>query len=161
MKQFKQPRVHPWIDSVQSAARVRHEFVGTEIRLAFQAMEKSFAARTGSKLAPTHGTLLLLIDENPNMSQQQLSAAIGLQRSTVTRTIDHFEQQGWVRRHARDGDRRSYAIRITRKGAQLAGRLRPAITDLEECISRALGLRDRKMLIGLLRATQTALWNYP
>jgi len=149
-----------WIDSVHRAAQLRHGFVGTEIRLAFHAMQKSFAMRTATKLAPTHGTLLVIIDENPDLSQQQLSAAIGLQRSTVTRTIDHFERQGWVRRHARNGDRRSYAIRITREGSVLAGRLRPAIADLEDCTSQALGARNRKVLIGLLRAAHSALWNY-
>jgi DNA-binding MarR family transcriptional regulator len=160
MKKVKTEAAPRWIDSVQKAAPLRHGFVGTEIRLAFHAMEKSFAARTASKLAPTHGTLLVLIDENPGLSQQQLSAAIGLQRSTVTRTIDQFERQGWVRRLARDDDRRAYAIRITRNGALLALRLRPAIADLEDCMSRALGVRNRKTLIRLLQATQRALWNY-
>jgi DNA-binding MarR family transcriptional regulator len=160
MKKTKVVAPPRWIDSVQKSAPLRHGFVGTEIRLAFHAMEKSFATRTASKLAPTHGTLLVLIDENPDLSQQQLSAAIGLQRSTVTRTIDHFERQGWVRRRARDGDRRSYAIRITRQGSLLARRLRPAIADLEDCMSQAFGARNRKVLIALLRATQRALWNY-
>lgn len=147
-----------WIVSVQQAAPLRHQFLGTEIRLAFQAMEVAFASRVIIKLAPAHGTLLLLIEEYPNLTQQQLSTAIGLQRSTMTRTIDLLEKRGLVRRHAREGDQRSHAIRATAKGKALALRLRVVIFGLEGELRKRLGLRRHAMLIRLLRDVQEGLW---
>lgn len=140
---------------------MRHDFLGTEIRLAYQAMEHAFARRAGRTLAPTHGTLLLLIEESANLTQQQLSEAIGLQRSTVARTLDAFERQGLVRRHARPDDRRSYAIRLTGKGTRLARRLRPVIFGLEKSLRSGLGPKRSAQLMGLLRSAQDLLWAIP
>src|SRR5580704_6891957 len=147
-----------WITAVHEAARLRHEFLGTEIRILFQAMDRAFAKKAGATLAPAHGTLLLIVKERPNLTQQQLSEAIGLQRSTVTRTIDAFERQGLVRRHARTNDQRSYAIRVTSKGARLAKRLSIIIFGLEKQLARGLSEKQRRLFIQLLRQTQDNLW---
>jgi DNA-binding MarR family transcriptional regulator len=147
-----------WIMAVHEAARLRHEFLGTEIRILFQAMDRAFAKKAGATLAPAHGTLLLIVKERPNLTQQQLSEAIGLQRSTVTRTIDAFERQGLVRRHARTDDQRSYAIRVTAKGARLAKRLSPIIFGLEKQLTKGLSENKRRLFIQLLRQTQDNLW---
>jgi DNA-binding MarR family transcriptional regulator len=147
-----------WISAVHDATDLRHGFLGTEIRIAFQAMETAFASRAAMALAPAHGTLLLIALERPNLTQQQLSEAIGLQRSTMTRTIDTLERQGFVQRHVRPGDRRSYAIRVTASGARLARRLRPVIFGLEEQLGKDLGPQRRALLIQLLRETQDILW---
>jgi DNA-binding MarR family transcriptional regulator len=150
-----------WIAAVHDATELRHGFLGTEIRIAFQAMERAFASRTGTKLAPAHGTLLLIALERPNLTQQQLSEAIGLQRSTMTRAIDTLQRQGLVQRHARPGDRRSYAIRVTAQGARMARRLRPIIFELEAQLDRGLGHKRRELLIQLLREAQDVLWKPP
>jgi DNA-binding MarR family transcriptional regulator len=150
-----------WIAAVHDATELRHGFLGTEIRIAFQAMERAFASRTGMKLAPAHGTLLLIALERPNLTQQQLSEAIGLQRSTMTRAIDTLQRQGLVERHVRRGDRRSYAIRVTTQGARLARRLRPIIFELEAQLDRGLGRKRRELLIRLLREAQDVLWKPP
>jgi DNA-binding MarR family transcriptional regulator len=147
-----------WISAVHDATDLRHGFLGTEIRIAFQAMEAAFASRAAMTLAPAHGTLLLIALERPNLTQQQLSEAIGLQRSTMTRTIDTLERQGLVQRHVRAADRRSYAIRVTPRGARLAQRLRPIIFGLEEQLEMHLGPDRRALLIQLLRETQDILW---
>jgi DNA-binding MarR family transcriptional regulator len=147
-----------WITAVHEAARLRHEFLGTEIRILFQAMDRAFAKKAGATLAPAHGTLLLIVKERPNLTQQQLSEAIGLQRSTVTRTIDAFERRGLVRRHARTNDQRSYAIRVTSKGARLAKRLSIIIFGLERQLAKGLSTNQRRLFIQLLRQTQDNLW---
>ncbi len=146
-----------WIGAVHAADGLRHRFLGTEIRIAFQAMERSFATASGMAFAPAHGTLLVIVDEHPDLTQQQLSYALGLQRSTITRTIDVLERDELLRRYARPGDRRSYAIRITEKGARLAAQLRPVILELEDRMSRRLGVRRRAQLMRLLREAQEAL----
>lgn len=148
-----------WLLAVHGAAALRHDFIGTEIRILFQAMERSFAKRSGIPLAPAHGTLLLIIEERPNLTQQQLSEAIGLQRSTVTRTIHVIERLGLVRRHCRANDRRSYAIRLTAKGARLARRLRPIIFGLEVELVKGFGARDRAVFVKLLRRAQDNMWS--
>lgn len=142
---------------MHQATRLRHEFLGTEIRIAFQAMDAAFARHSGLALAPAHGTLLLIADERPNLTQQQLSAAIGLQRSTMTRAIDALERQGLLVRCVRRDDRRSHAIRVTAAGARLAKHLRPVIFGLERRLSRGLGRRNRMLLMQLLRRAQDIL----
>jgi DNA-binding MarR family transcriptional regulator len=149
-----------WLAAVHSqpATQLRHGFLGTEIRIAFQAMQSAFAARAGRGLAPAHGTLLLIVEERPDLTQQELSVAIGLQRSTMTRSIDVLERQKLVERRAREGDNRSYAIRLTAKGVRLARRLRPVIFSLEAHLAAGLGRKRRAQLMQLLRETQDILW---
>ncbi len=147
-----------WISAVHAAYELRHGFLGTEIRIAFQAMQKAFARKAGAILDAPYGTLLLIAHERPNLTQQQLSEAIGLQRSTMTRAIDTLQRRGLVRRHLHASDRRSHAIRVTLRGSRLARRLRPIIFGLEAQLARALGARRRTLLIRLLRETQDSLW---
>ena len=155
----KKPRRAPkWLSAVHRASPLRHGFLGTEIRVLYQSMERAFAKRADATLVPAHGTLLLIIEEHPNLTQQQLSEAIGLQRSTVTRTIDVFERQGLVRRHPRTNDRRSYAIRLAAKGARLARRLRPVIFGLEEELTQDFSEKERLTFVKLLRQAQDNLW---
>jgi len=151
-------QVKPWISAVHDAYELRHGFLGTEIRIAFQAMQKAFVRKAGPALAPPYGTLLLIALERPDLTQQQLSEAIGLQRSTMTRAIDTLQRRGLLRRHVHVRDRRSHAIRVTPRGSRLARHLRPIIFELEAQLARDLGAHRRALLIRLLRETQDSLW---
>ena len=61
-------------------------------------------------------TVLSIVSENPNNSQSRLSQKINNQRSGAVPLIDELEGVGLVGRHRVEGDRRSYALRLTSLG---------------------------------------------
>lgn len=147
-----------WLEKVHQKANLRHNFLGTEVRFAYLSMEHAFRKHVDRNIAPTHGTLLILIDEYPNSTQQQLSEIIGLQRSTMVRTIDEFEKKGWVKRYKKENDRRSLSIRITPKGSKLVAKIKPRVLAIEEHILKSLGREKRETLTKLLLEFQDAVW---
>ncbi|NKB37963.1 MAG: MarR family transcriptional regulator [Gammaproteobacteria bacterium] len=123
-------------------------------------MEHFFRKHVHKTMAPTHSTLLLLIDEYPNSTQQFLSEVVGLQRSTMARTIDEFEKKGWAKRYKVEGDRRSLAIRLLPKGKKLIDRIAPKLFAIEEHVLKTLGRKRREELKKLLKEYQDCLWDY-
>ena len=49
------------------------------------------------------------------LSQTELGAMIGIEPSTLVRTLDRMEKSGWVRRHPSSKDRRKNLIRATQR----------------------------------------------
>lgn len=149
-----------WLETIHKHSHLRHDFLASEVRIAYLAMERAFKKHVYKSIAPTHGTLLILIDEYPNSTQQQLSEIIGLQRSTMVRTIDEFEKKGWVKRHKKENDRRSFAIRTTPKGSELVAKIKPEVLNLEEHVIESIGRENKEVMMKLLREFQHALWDY-
>lgn len=148
-----------WLNKVHEASDLRHNFLASEVRIAHLTIENAFKKHIDKNMIATHGTLLILIDEYPDSTQQQLSEMIGLQRSTMVRTIDEFEKKGWVKRHPKKTDRRSLSIRITPKGKRIVTRIKHKIIALEKHIEDTLGSQKRETLMKLLKEFQDALWN--
>ena len=149
-----------WLEKVHKASNLRHNFLASEVRIAYMSMEHVFRKHVDKKMAPTHATLLLLINDYPNSSQQELSEIVGLQRSTMVRTIDEFEKKGWVKRHKKEGDRRALAIKITSNGKKIVSRITPKLSAMEKHIEKTLGKKKRAEMMELLKEFQDAVWNY-
>ena len=149
-----------WLRRVHDSSELRHGFISSEVRIAYMSMKHAFRKRVDKKLAPTHAMLLLIINEYPNSSQQRLSEIIGLQRSTIARTIDEFEKRGWAKRAKKSRDRRSLEIRITPKGKKLVSKITPKITSIDQQIEKVLGKKKKAQLMNLLKEFQDAMWNY-
>ena len=67
-------------------------------------------------------TALVLIVENPGLSQSQLAAAMDVERPNLVEIIDELEQRALVLRRRVPADRRIYALTATPEGIQLCQR---------------------------------------
>jgi DNA-binding MarR family transcriptional regulator len=96
--------------------------VGYRLRLAQDASFQNFAARIGSGgMRPGRFTLLLMIDENPNLNQKALSLVSGRDKSTTSLLLRDLEKKGLVTRTRPEKDRRRAILHLTSLGkAQLA-----------------------------------------
>lgn len=102
-------------------------------------------------ITPGQLGVLLLIGENPGLSQSDLGAALGIDRSTMVAVIDRLEGRGLVIRAPSPTDRRSYALQLSAEGSALLERLIPQIEAHERMIAGDLSAEERAALIGLLR----------
>jgi len=85
---------------------------------------KNEATCCGVSLAQCHA--LLEIGPSDGLSVKELSSRLGLDKSTLSRTVDSLVEGGLAERAASPGDRRSVAVRLTARGRAAAERINRA-----------------------------------
>ena len=127
------------------------QLLGYSLRRAQVRVFQDFEAEM-QELGLTPGQLgaLFLIEANRGLSQSELGAALGIDRSSVVPLIDRLQKRGWVRRAARASDRRAHALELAPAGVALLTRLLPRLEAHEARIAAGLPPGDRKRLFELL-----------
>jgi DNA-binding MarR family transcriptional regulator len=118
---------------------------------------QDFAAAMAA-LALTPGQLgaLLMIEANQGLSQSQLGAALGIDRSSVVPLLDRLQAMGLIHRTAHASDRRTHALELTDAGTAMIRRLLPLLEAHERRIAGALSAGERQTLMKLLDRIATS-----
>lgn len=101
-------------------------------------------------------TALLLIVENPDLSQTQLAGVLAVERSNLVTIVDELEQAGWIARKPSPRDRRSHALRATSAGERLCTAARRAVEAHEARLFSAFGADGKTMLVAALGLVENA-----
>ena len=124
--------------------------IGYQLRLAQRAIFADFADAVGhNDISPGLFGILVIIGENPGLTQQSLANAAHLDRSTVVTVIDKLEARRLVERHA--ADRRSNGLFLADKGSALLRELKRKVAQHERRVVRDLSVRERGQLVALLQ----------
>lgn len=102
-------------------------------------------------LAPGQFAILVLIEENPQMTQQQICEGIGVDKSTFAITLDRLAGRKLVRRVRSKHDRRSNSLRLTPKGQKARKAMLAHVARHERRIFASLTASERRQLMLLLR----------
>jgi DNA-binding MarR family transcriptional regulator len=127
------------------------DWVGFNLRMA---QETAFAAF--SKLSreigenPGRFATLMLIAENPGISQSTLGQANGRDKSSMTPVLEDLVRRGLVQRARTDQDRRSYRLALTAAGEKTLARLTACARRHEQNLDRAIGARERERFLRAL-----------
>ena len=126
--------------------------LGYQLRHANLKIVGGFAERIAPhRLTASQFGLLVLVGANPGATQAALARAFGANRSVMVRLIDKLEAEGLVDRRARPGDRRSNAIVLTGRGADMLERLKHEVRDYEDAVTACLTPAETETLLALLR----------
>jgi len=90
-------------------------------------------------IRPAQYSILTIIERNPGLRQGAVGEALGIKRTNLVAMIDELERRKLVRRDPSSGDRRSYALALTEKGARLAVELHAASERHEQRLIAAIG----------------------
>jgi DNA-binding MarR family transcriptional regulator len=124
--------------------------IGYQLRLAQRAIFADFAETVGEiGISPGLFGILVVIGENPGLTQQALANAAHLDRSTVVTVIDKLEDRGLVERRA--ADRRSNGLFLADKGVALLRALKRKVAQHERRVVENLSARERGQLVALLQ----------
>ncbi|GIZ50194.1 MarR family winged helix-turn-helix transcriptional regulator [Noviherbaspirillum aridicola] len=127
------------------------ELVGYAVRRAQLSIYEDFAFSLAAEdLTPQRFSSLVIIENNPGISQTRLAEVMGIARSGVVSIIDRFEESGLVERKE-SGDRRSYNLHLTREGQKQLKKYKKAVREHDDRIAGGLSAAERQQLIGLLR----------
>jgi MarR family transcriptional regulator, organic hydroperoxide resistance regulator len=107
-------------------------------------------AEAGLRLTVPQATVLFLLMELDGRMMSELGQIIGVDNSAMTGLIDRLEKAGFVRREAKQEDRRALLIRITPEGRDEAGRAATTIRAVNEKIKAGLKADQIETFKGIL-----------
>jgi DNA-binding MarR family transcriptional regulator len=128
------------------------EFAGQLFFRLWRATHTRTAELLGSiGLTPALFAILNVIGAREGAIQQEVGAALGIDRSTMVSLIDQLEAAGLAQRRPSAKDRRAREIAITPKGRRLLGQARDLIVQVEDEVLGGLNTDERDRLLALLR----------
>jgi DNA-binding MarR family transcriptional regulator len=98
------------------------------------------------------GQELIVVDlhENPESTQAELVARIGVEQPTIANAISRMERSGFVERTRDESDRRLTRLRLSARGEQAVESVVAAWRDADENSTRRLSAAKRRQLVDLL-----------
>src|SRR5262245_25403234 len=127
------------------------QLLGYQIRRAQTRLFAHFGERLEHlNVTPGQLGLLVLISANPGINQVALARAVGIERATLGEFIDRFEREKLVERRGLIGDRRSYALHLTRRGQEFLDGAIPEVMAHETEFTDHLTAAERATLLKLL-----------
>jgi len=126
-------------------------FIGYALRRAqvvvFQDFFRTFAELS---IRPAQFSVLVILERNPGLKQSEVASVLGIKRTNFVVLLNELERRGLAERRPAKGDRRSYALCLTEKGAALVRRLKRMVAVHDRRVTAHLGAVDRKRLFRLL-----------
>lgn len=131
--------------------------LGYNLRRAQVAVSQSFQNTIAPHdISPGQFGILVLISENPGLSQSELGNAMGIDRSTMVAVIDRLESRGFVVRTPSPYDRRSYALQLSPEGETLIKKIVPLVQQHEAAVTKDLSKSELNGLIESLGKIATS-----
>jgi DNA-binding MarR family transcriptional regulator len=111
----------------------------------------------GSSLSLSEIYALGILAERAPLSQQDLGAALSLEKSSVSRLVQQLEQRGWVLR-ARDArDNRLRLLRLSEEGTRIADMVQQHMSEAHAQLLERLTPHEQAALLEGLSALRRAL----
>ena len=131
-------------------------FVGYHMKRAFNVVQ----ADLNNALKPfqlrmlTYSALVLIVD-NPGLSQSQLAATMDVERPNLVVIVDELEQRELIVRERVPTDRRVYALHATPKGQALYKRAVKAVARHENALFLGIDDDTRHTIVAALQLIQS------
>lgn len=127
------------------------EFVGYHVRLAQLYVYADFMrGQPEPTMTPGQLAILILVHENPGMTQRVLGERMGVDKSTLTVALDRLTRRKWLRRVRSREDRRSNVLELTSQGVRQMRRMIAFVRRHERRMMTSLSARERRELVRLL-----------
>ena len=115
----------------------------------------------GVRVSPSEVLALGELSEVAALSQGELAARLGLEKSTVSRLAAGMERRGWLARERDPANRRLYRLRLTAQGHDAARRVGEDLRARHAALVAELSAAERAGLAlglsGLIRAFEVHL----
>jgi DNA-binding MarR family transcriptional regulator len=102
------------------------------------------------ELHPREFAVLRAVRANDGHTQQALAERLRIPPSRMTAIVDELESRGLIERRVDPGDRRAWALYVTKRGQTLLEEAFSLVMQHEQAISDALTAKERAELLELL-----------
>ncbi|CAN7563020.1 MarR family winged helix-turn-helix transcriptional regulator [Rhizobium sp. LjRoot254] len=122
------------------------------VSFAIFALARSHRAKAASMLAdiglfPGQEILLMQLAESDGKPQKTLCESIGLDHSTVAKSVARLERDGLIERRKCPSDGRISQVHLTRKGREITDRITRVWAELERQTVEGLTAEERAQLM--------------
>ena len=100
----------------------------------------------GLRLEGPHACILHLLGTDGSMSQQQLSKALRIDRTSMVKLVDCLEEKKFARRQNHPKDRRMYLVEITAAGRKALTTLQKVAGQMEQGLLADFSEPERKVI---------------
>jgi DNA-binding MarR family transcriptional regulator len=128
------------------------DWVGFNLRMAQASAFQAFShlsREIGER--PGRFATLMLIGQNPGISQTALSRANGRDKSSLTPVLEDLVRRGLVQRQRMRGDRRTYRLKLTTLGERTLDQLVACAKRHEKNLDRIIGAKNRTNFLRILK----------
>ena len=138
------------------APATRHSLsrvAGFKIRRLHNRISLSWAAwfvPVGVSVTPVQGGILMVIDENPGITQVAVAQLMEVEKPTLSKALTPLVEAGLVRRDRVANDGRAAALSLTDAGAEVMDVLRREVAAHERHVLARLTAAERDQLHALL-----------
>jgi DNA-binding MarR family transcriptional regulator len=101
-------------------------------------------------VTPVQGGILLLIEDNPGLSQSALARLMKIEPPSLIQALSPLIGARLVERYRPAGDRRAFALHLSRAGRAVAEEVRAATARQEADLLAKLDESERRTLLALL-----------
>lgn len=138
-----------WPEDVEFG--VLRELMGYALRRAQIAIYEDFFATVADlDITPPMFSSMVLIRNNPGLSQSRLGRVVGIARSGTMALVDRLERAGYVERQPTPGDRRVNQLALTPHGEEVLDELIRRIRAHDDRVSARLSEAEKVTLRELL-----------
>jgi DNA-binding MarR family transcriptional regulator len=95
------------------------------VRRAARLVTQLYSQEMGGQIEPTQFTLLMAMSQHAGLNQTQLGSALGLDKTTMSRSLRVMNRHGWVQ-PTRMADGRESGYTITAAGSKKLAAAKPA-----------------------------------
>ncbi len=131
------------------------ELLGFHLRQAHDASFRAFASQSGDPhLKPGRFAAMMVIHNNPGITQVALSRAIARDKSSVTPLIQELHRLGFVIRKPSARDRRSTTLRLSAAGERVLAGLLERAREHDRELDLIVGAKKDELIAMLRRITE-------
>ncbi|MFI6486225.1 MarR family winged helix-turn-helix transcriptional regulator [Streptomyces sp. NPDC050564] len=108
-------------------------------------------------LHPGQELLLMQLLDRDGQSQSELLNSVGLDHSTVSKSLRRMQEAGLLTREPAEHDRRVQLVRLTEQGRAMREPLRNMWATLEETSTKDLDAQEVETLVRLARKVENSM----
>lgn len=124
------------------------------ISLIFKISRKTFTTLFSQleklKIHPGQLPILLLLLKQDNLSQIEIANKVCVKPSTIAVVLRKMEKNDLIEKMTVNSDRRTFYIKLTEKGKEIANKTSSIIDQLENKITISLSSKEKENLINCL-----------
>src|SRR5947207_6441080 len=110
-----------------------------------------------SQFSLTEVRVLFELAHRENITAVELREELGLDRGYLSRMLQNFEKQGWIKTTSAPGDRRRICLSLTSKGRNVFAPLDRRSSEEVAAMLGRLPSSQQKKLIGAMREIESVL----
>ena len=140
-------------DRQHHAAPFMGQVIGFKVRRLHGLIQSGWAewfAGYDLRLTPMQGGMLILVSDNPGLTQTGLAGLLGIEPPTLSQSISPLLERGLIERRKVNGDKRAHALHLTKVGADAVALVRREIPRHEKAVLERLNPGEQRELHRLL-----------